>query len=783
MSTQKIHLANILTPGKSSARGLGLNAVLDGRATSLETFWKKKQIQKVLDDVPEVELFMDSGAHSLLNHAVGLVGTSYDTGVDSEKRANKDGTIEFSEMEFEDTLDRNQQISYASKNKGAVQSFTDFSFNDTPEVQAYLDDYIVFCHKYKDHFDGYANLDIVYNAEGSWKNMHKMEANGLVPVPVFHYGEDFCHFRKMVDNYEYIGIGGVAGGITLKQFVNGLGNKAFEYIQAVNPDIKVHGFAVTSFSLMHRYSWYSVDSVVGESHLLIRELGRIRVETIQGLFNCTEGKKKKQSSGHEYKTLKDVETFVTDDVGNGSWKPVSKVIRHSVSKTKYRVKTKTGRQLTLTGDHGLFVHDDSGLSCLPTSQVKLGNHCVGVDYNTNEQTNNVQEQIVNIDRKTYASESHPSTTCMRKLPSKIKFDSKFLEFCGLWIADGSYSSLDNNAAVQISAANDSEHMQLLQDIAKRYNCKLRIDNNEVDASISSSKLMRTMKVLGLVGHSHTKEVPWWVFDLSKENLGSFLRGYFSGDGTCCNDIECSTTSGKLLYGVFFLLQSLGIDVRIYESTHSRKIKTEEEWGVRPCHNLSIGNLSSLKLFQEKIGFLPGRKNIKLQESISSISENRGTRSEKENNHSFLKVMKITTIAPEQSTVYDLEVPDGQKFVANGLLVHNSTTWLKLAAYGKVIVPRYISGQGVFDYTCQPLHVSVSELSKLKPSTHAHYTLALSPKEIEAVNIYLAEVGVDMEQLGKDITERFKVNIYYYQKLLEEGSIKEKKVFRTNKSFF
>ncbi len=373
MSVEKIHLANILTPGKSTAMVMGLADVKNGHATSLETFWKKKAIQKVLDANPDIELFLDSGAHSLLNHQVGLVQTSYDTGIEGEQKdRDKDGNMIFSEQDFEDTLDTNQKISYASKSSGAVQSFTDFSFNELPEVRQYLKDYIEFVHKYKSQFNGYVNLDIVYNAEASWKNQEEMEDNGLSPVPVFHYGEDFKWFRKYVDNYPYIGIGGVAGGITLKQFVNGLGDKAFEYIQAVNPDIKVHGFAVTSFSLMHRYSWYSVDS---------------------------------------------------------------------------------------------------------------------------------------------------------------------------------------------------------------------------------------------------------------------------------------------------------------------------------------------------------------------------------------------------------------------------TTWLKLAAYGKSIIPRYDHQAKAFDYTCQPLHISVSDLSRIKASHHPHYSIALKPKEVDAVEMYLDEIGIDRVMLGKDITERFKVNVYYYRKLLEEGSIKKRKIFRTTNSFF
>ena len=38
-----------------------------------------------------------------------------------------------------------------------------------------------------------------------------------------------------------------------------------------------------------------------------------------------------------------------------------------------------------------------------------------------------------------------------------------------------------------------------------------------------------------------------AFNLSEENVGAFLRGYFSGDGTCSGSIGCSSVSRKIIY--------------------------------------------------------------------------------------------------------------------------------------------------------------------------------------------------------------------------------------------
>lgn len=260
MSTRYIHLANFLTSGNSEAREFFLERVRSGKSTTLETFWKKRELVDLLDENPDIKIFLDSGAHSLLNAQVGLISTG-----DTVKTDKKD-KIEFTGDEFIDKLTVNQRISYANKKSGAVQFFADRSFNKNKDVRKYLDDYIEFIHKYKNQLLGYVNLDIIYNAEESWENQKYMEENGLRPIPVFHYGEDFKWLKKYVDNYEYIGIGGVAGGITLQQFISSLGNKAFEYIAISNPKIKVHGFAVTSYNLIKQFSWYSVDSTTWLKH-------------------------------------------------------------------------------------------------------------------------------------------------------------------------------------------------------------------------------------------------------------------------------------------------------------------------------------------------------------------------------------------------------------------------------------------------------------------------------------------------------------------------------------
>ncbi|MHA2023818.1 MAG: hypothetical protein ACTSWQ_09175 [Candidatus Thorarchaeota archaeon] len=260
MSVKFVHLANLLTCGNKESQAFWLQAVKDGWATTLETFWKAKTIAKILDANPDIKIFLDSGAHSLLNAQAGLIQTG-----DTVKTEKKEGENVLTPDEFYDRLDPNERAFFAASSTRMIQKYVDFSFADNKDVLQYLDEYIAFVHKYKDQLMGYVNLDIIYNAERSWKNQEYMESNGLRPIPVFHHKEDYKWLRKYAEEYDYIGIGGVATGLGSHEFIT-FADQCFKIINEVNPDLKVHGFAVTAFNLMIRWSWYSCDSTSWVKH-------------------------------------------------------------------------------------------------------------------------------------------------------------------------------------------------------------------------------------------------------------------------------------------------------------------------------------------------------------------------------------------------------------------------------------------------------------------------------------------------------------------------------------
>lgn len=120
------------------------------------------------------------------------------------------------------------------------------------------------------------NEDIIEKVDGSlcasvldgigdplltWQNQWVMEQLGVRPLPCFHYGEDERYLEWYIANYEYITIGGMVP-VDKSMLVHWLDRIWDRYLTdgSGNPRLKVHGFGLTTFNLMKRYPWYSVDS-------------------------------------------------------------------------------------------------------------------------------------------------------------------------------------------------------------------------------------------------------------------------------------------------------------------------------------------------------------------------------------------------------------------------------------------------------------------------------------------------------------------------------------------
>ena len=132
-------------------------------------------------------------------------------------------------------------------------AFSAYTKNVTIDIYEYCD----FIYKYIDKITTYASLDVIKNPEETLKNYKLMKDKGLNPLITFHKGSSIGYLKEMVNENDYIAVGGMAGqkGSTLQKtkFLD----KCFSIIKS---DCKVHGFGYTSIKGLQRYPFYSVDS-------------------------------------------------------------------------------------------------------------------------------------------------------------------------------------------------------------------------------------------------------------------------------------------------------------------------------------------------------------------------------------------------------------------------------------------------------------------------------------------------------------------------------------------
>lgn len=104
-------------------------------------------------------------------------------------------------------------------------------------------------------------LDGIGDPLQTYQNQVAMESLGVKPLPCFHYGEDERYLEFYIANYEYVTIGGMVP-ISTPQLIHWLDRIWERHLTdgSGRPRVKVHGFGLTTMSLMKRYPWFSVDS-------------------------------------------------------------------------------------------------------------------------------------------------------------------------------------------------------------------------------------------------------------------------------------------------------------------------------------------------------------------------------------------------------------------------------------------------------------------------------------------------------------------------------------------
>jgi len=136
-----------------------------------------------------------------------------------------------------------------------------------------IDEFCACLRAHADHIHTYASLDVIPGrvgvpaspdeiqkaADRSWEAFTYMRAEGLNPMPVYHFGEAPSVLHRILNaGCGIVGLGGLVGVPTPAR-VRWLGQVFGKQLRGAE-QIKVHGFGMTNVNLIARYPWYSVDS-------------------------------------------------------------------------------------------------------------------------------------------------------------------------------------------------------------------------------------------------------------------------------------------------------------------------------------------------------------------------------------------------------------------------------------------------------------------------------------------------------------------------------------------
>jgi ribonucleoside-diphosphate reductase alpha chain len=170
------------------------------------------------------------------------------------------------------------------------------------------------------------------------------------------------------------------------------------------------------------------------------------------------------------------------------------------------------------------------------------------------------------------------------------------------------------------------------------------------------------------------QVPPSVLCGSREMQRGFLSALFTADGSVQGTLEKGTSvrltsiSQGLLEGVQRLLLNFGIASHLYKNRRdagTRKLPNGKgelaSYKCQTYHDLIISQ-SNLYSFAKQIGFLTDEKQHKLEAALQAYV--RGPYTER-----FLATFESLTLDGEEM-VFDLSEPDMHLFIANGLIAHN-----------------------------------------------------------------------------------------------------------------
>jgi DNA replicative helicase MCM subunit Mcm2 (Cdc46/Mcm family) len=270
------------------------------------------------------------------------------------------------------------------------------------------------------------------------------------------------------------------------------------------------------------------------------------------------------------------------------------------------------------------------------------------------------------------------------------FDEDLAAILGYVLGDGWVT--DRRIGFMVAPGEAEVAPRLCQYFQKVFNVQPRplTRNNLVYYDVSRTCIAQWFSFL------REGRVPEVIFQSRNSVVASFLRWLYEADGSCFargrgrTSISLRSAKLELLRDVQNLLLRWGIysDI-VWSGPPKPHLKDGKMIHGGPSGSLMIRRSRSMLKFAREIGFESQKKRSRLKEVVSYASVPR------QHLRHDQRVERVVSVLPAgYATVYDIEVPGPQRFLANGVISHN-TAKSQLLRYVAEIAPRgiYTSGKG------------------------------------------------------------------------------------------
>ncbi len=307
--------------------------------------------------------------------------------------------------------------------------------------------------------------------------------------------------------------------------------------------------------------------------------------------------------------------------------PLKAVSRHKAQREDDKlliIETEDGNVLRVTKSHPMLLADEK---MVRADELQIGNELLSSDVSV-------------------------------PLTEEIELNEEFAYLIGFMIAEGCWGHQTREYAIVSQSKNRPERQKVEEIIQK---LKIPYHNQgDFNTVFDTTRIGRFIRnYLRLQEKSYRKNLPGFIFDLSKSSIGALLSGLIDGDGDVDrnNIVTIHSTGYTLLMQLKQLLSLLGISSTVRHSSYKNmKENYKDNYVIR------------FRLTEENRSFL--HHSLKLA----------GVSAKKKDSPVFSsKVVKIVNAKYQNEYVYDITTQN-QHFLINNITVHNSNFDTLLAPF-------------------------------------------------------------------------------------------------------